>query len=290
MLVTTRELIDNAVEKHIGVGAFNVTTLSMLQGIILAAEDVNQGIIIEFATSHETRGIVTLDEIGPVMMQYAERAKVPVAVHLDHGVDLDYLKKAIDIGFTSIMYDGSALPYEENIANTLKAVEMGRKYNVMVEGELGKMAGNTLRNDMIMEERLVKRENYTNPDQAGDFVARTGLDMLACSFGNAHGIYKEPPVLDIELLHEIAEKTSIPLVMHGSSGINEEDYAKVIRNGVRKINYYTYASLAASNAVKGAFASDPVKFWKVHELAVLMREAVREKVRSAITLFSEPQI
>ena len=289
MLVTTRELIDNAVKRNIGVGAFNVTTLSMLQGIIEAAEDVGEGIIIEFATSHETRGIVTLDEIGPVMMQYARRAKVPVAVHLDHGVDLDYLKKAIDIGFTSIMYDGSRLPYEENIANTIKAVEKGRKYGVMVEGELGKMAGNTLTNDFKMEVRDVKRENYTNPDQAGDFVRKTGLDMLACSFGNAHGIYKEPPVLDIELLAEINEKTGIPLVMHGSSGVNQEDYAKVIKNGVRKINYYTYASLAASNAARGAFASDPDKFWKVHELAVLMREAVREKVRSAIILFSQPQ-
>ena len=239
MLVTTRELIDNAVKRNIGVGAFNVTTLSMLQGVIEAAEDVGEGIIVEFATSHETRGIITLDEIGPVIMQYARRAKVPVAVHLDHGVDLDYLKKAIDIGFTSIMYDGSRLPYEENIANTIKAVEMGHKY--MVEGELGKMAGNTLTNDFKMEVRDVRRENYTNPDQAGDFVRKTGLDMLACSFGNAHGIYKEPPVLDIELLAEIHEKTGIPLVMHGSSGVNEEDYAKVIRNGVRKINYYTLA-------------------------------------------------
>lgn len=289
MLVKTRELIDNAVEKNIGVGAFNVTGLEMLQGIIAAAEDVDQGIIIEFATSHETRGIVTLDEIGPIMMQYAERARVPVAVHLDHGIDLDYLKKAIDIGFTSIMYDGSWLPYEENIENTVKAVELGRKYGVMVEGEIGKMAGNTLTNDRRMEVRDVKRENYTNPDQAGDFVRKTGLDMLACSFGNAHGIYKEPPVLDIELLQEIHEKTQIPLVMHGSSGVNEEDYAKVIKNGIRKINYYTYASLAASNAVRGAFESDPNKFWKVHELAVLMREAVRAKVRSAIVLFSQPQ-
>ena len=289
MLVSTRELIDNAVKRNTGVGAFNVTTLSMLQGIIEAAEDTGEGIIIEFSTSHETRGIVTLDEIGPIMMQYARRAKVPVAVHLDHGVELDYLKKAIDIGFTSIMYDGSWLPYEENVANTVKAVEMGRKYGVMVEGELGKMAGNTLTNDKKMEDRRVKRENYTNPDQAADFVKRTGLDMLACSFGNAHGLYKEPPVLDIELLHEIREKTRIPLVMHGSSGINEEDYAKVIRNGVRKINYYTYASLAASNAVRGAFESDPARFWKVHDLVVLMREAVREKVRKAIILFTQPQ-
>ncbi|MBR5049340.1 MAG: class II fructose-bisphosphate aldolase [Erysipelotrichaceae bacterium] len=289
MLVSTRELIDNAVKRNIGVGAFNVTTLSMLQGIIEAAEDAGEGIIIEFATSHETRGIITLEEIGPIMMQYARRAKVPVAVHLDHGVELDYLRKALDIGFTSIMYDGSWLPYEENVANTIKAVELGRSYGVMVEGEIGKMAGNTLTNEKKMEVRDVKRENYTNPDQAGDFVRRTGVDMLACSFGNAHGIYKEPPVLDVELLHEIQEKTGIPLVMHGSSGVNEEDYARVIRNGIRKINYYTYASLAASDAVRNAFASEPEKFWKVHELAVLMRQAVREKVGRAITLFSQPQ-
>ena len=285
MLVSTKELIDAAMKNNAGVGAFNVTGLEVLQAIIAAAEEENTGVIIEFATVHEERGIVSLEEMGPIMMQYAKRAKVPVATHLDHGVEIDYVKKALDIGFTSVMYDGSALPYDENIANTKKVVVMAKPYGAMVEGEIGKMAGYTLTNDKELEIRDIERENFTNPDQAKDFVEKTGVDMLACSFGNSHGFYTAPPKLDFALLKEISDKTQIPIVMHGSSGVNDEDYAKVIDGGVRKINYYAYMAKEGGSAIIDAIQKEPDKAWQLHQLGVIARDAMKEHVRHAIQLF-----
>ena len=212
------------------------------------------------------------------MVAAAKRAKVPVCVHLDHCETLSYMQEALDIGFTGVMYDGSLLPYEENLANTKKAVAMAKKYNCGVEAELGSLAsregGASAGSGPV----------YTDPDQAVAFCRETGIDALAPSFGTAHGIYKSKPVLDLERVHTIAEKTGLPLVMHGGSGVSPEDYRTGIRNGLRKINYYSYMSKAGVSAVKEMLEKEEVTFF--HDLALAAQKAMEADVEKAMRVFA----
>ena len=284
MLVTAKELLREAEERKIAIGAFNVTGMATMTAILEAAEELNEPVIIDFAPVHEEIGIIELDRIGPAMVALAKASKVRVCCHLDHGVEIDYIKKALDLGFTSCMYDGSALPYEENIANTRKVVEMAKKYGATVEAELGKMAGLTLNNDHVVENRGIDRSNSTDPKQAKDFVEATGIDMLACSFGTSHGLYVKAPVLDSELVKEIHETAAIPVVMHGGSGVTDEEIRKCVANGVRKINYYTYMAKAGGEAVRDAIpAEGPVYY---HDLQVIGRKAMKQNVINAMLLFT----
>lgn len=285
MLVTSLDLMRIAEAKNQAVAAFNINSLANLQAVIAAAEELNEGIIVEFATVQQEDGIMSLEDMGPIMIMMAEKAKVPVCVHLDHGVDLDFIKQALDMGFTSCMFDASALPYEENVAKTIMAVDMARSYGVPIEAELGKMAGHTLNNEGEVENRAINRSDFTDPDQAKDYVTRTGIDMLACSFGTSHGMYTAAPKLDFDLIKEIREKTGVPVVMHGSSGVADEDYAPAINNGVRKINYYTYMAKDAGEAVVEAIKADPDKVWFHHDFDVIGRERMKQHALHAIKLF-----
>ncbi|MBQ4375381.1 MAG: class II fructose-bisphosphate aldolase [Erysipelotrichales bacterium] len=283
MLYTAKELMKEAESRGAAVGAFNVTGLANMVAILEAAEELDCPVILEYAPIHEEEGIISLERIGPAMVALAKASGAKVGVHYDHGVDLDKIKKALDMGFTSIMYDGSILPYEENIANTRKAVELAKKYGASVEAELGKMAGVTMTNDHIVEDRAVDRSNFTNPDQAKDFVERTGVDMLACSFGTVHGIYTSAPRLDTDLVIELREKAGVPIVMHGGSGVSPEDYKKVITNGVRKINYYAYMAKAGGEAVRNEMPKDGIVF--IHDLFVIAKRAMKENVKEAMIRF-----
>jgi fructose-bisphosphate aldolase class II len=212
------------------------------------------------------------------MVQAAMNAKVPVCVHLDHCENHDYLQKALDLGFTGVMYDGSTLSYDENLFNTKKAVAMARAYNCGVEAELG---------------ALPSRENgsanasgpvYTDPDEAVAFCRDSGIDALAPSFGTSHGIYKSKPVLDLDLVKIIAEKTGLPLVMHGGSGVSPEDYRTGIRNGIRKINYYSYMSKAGTGAVRELLSKKEVTFF--HDLALAAEKAMSADAEKAMRVFA----
>ena len=232
--------------------------------------------IISHAELHEE--VSPLDIIGPVMVQAAKAAKVPVCVHLDHCETLDYMARALELGFTGVMYDGSTLPYEENLANTVKAVAMARKYGAGVEAELGALAsregGGTTASGPV----------YTDPEEAVAFCRETGIDALAPSFGTAHGIYKEKPVLDLERVKVIAEKTSLPLVMHGGSGVSPEDYRTGIANGLRKINYYSYMSKAGTQAAKELLEKEDVTFF--HDLALTAQKAMETDAEKAMRVFA----
>lgn len=280
MLITLQEALKYANEKEVAIGAFNVTNLEHIQAVLETAEKLNVPTIIDFAQTHEENDVAYLDEIGPIMVLMAERAKVPVVVHLDHGVDLDYIEKSLKMGFTSMMFDGSALPYEENIKRTKKAVELARKYNVTIEAEIGKMAGITLNNDGVTENRKSDRSMYTDPSEAKDFVEKTGVDCLAASFGTVHGEYFSEPNLDFELVKELSDATGIPIVMHGGSGVSHEDYKKVIKNGVRKINYFTYMDKAGAAGIN---ENGPFKFF--NEAAKAGKEAMQKDVESAMRCF-----
>lgn len=285
MLVTLKEILQIAEEKQIAVGAFNAANLESLQANFAAAEALSVPLIIQFAQCHESW--IPLDLIGPLMVDFAKKAKVPVCVHLDHGETLEYLEEALKIGFTGIMYDASTLPYEENLANTKKAVEMAKKYGAGVEAELGSMGKRESgAGDGIGEEDDTKI--YTDPVQAKDFVAQTGIDALACSFGTTHGIYLKKPKLDFGVVREVRRQCGqIPVVMHGGSGVSREDFQEGIRAGVRKINYFTYMDKAGGNAAVeyiGALTDgEPIFFSSILAKA---REGMRENVKEAMKVFA----
>lgn len=284
MLVTLKEILAIAEERNIAIGAFNATGLEAIEAEIAAAEQLNLPVIIQFAQCHET--LVPLSTIGPIMVDMAKKASVPVCVHLDHGETLEYLEEAMKIGFTGIMYDGSVLPYEENVANSKKAVEMAKKYGASVEAELGSMGKRESGTGDGSEQDDTKI--YTDPDLAAKFVEETGIDALACSFGTTHGIYLTKPKLDFDIVKMVREKTgNIPVVMHGGSGVSKEDYCKAVEAGVRKINYFTYMDKAGGNAVvkylneleEGA----PAFFSSIFTVA---REAMKEDVKAAMKVFA----
>ena len=276
MLVNLIEILKNAEEKKCAVGAFNTPNLECVKAVLDAAERLGVPVIISHAELHEE--VSPLAVIGPVMMQAAEKAKVPVCVHLDHCETLSYMKQALDIGFTGVMYDGSTLPYEENLANTKKAVAMAKEYNCGVEAELGALASREGGG------HSASGPVYTDPDEAVAFCRETGIDALAPSFGTAHGIYKSKPVLDLERVKVIAERTGLPLVMHGGSGVSPEDYRKGIANGLRKINYYSYMSKAGTQAVKELLEKEDVTFF--HDLALAAEKAMSEDAERAMRVFA----
>ena len=277
MLVNLKEILAIAEERKCAVGAFNTPNLECLLAVIDAAQKLDTPVIISHAELHES--ISPLEKIGPVMVQTAEKACVPVCVQLDHGETLEYIERSLEIGFTGIMYDGSLLPYEENLVNTKKTVAMAKDFNAGVEAELGAMPsreGGAAASGPV----------YTDPAQAVEFCRETGIDALAPSFGTAHGIYKAKPMLDLERVRIISEKTGLPLVMHGGSGVSAEDYRRAIRAGIRKINYYTYMSNAGSRAVREILAKEDVTFF--HDLAFAAQKAMQADAEKAMNVFMHP--
>jgi fructose-bisphosphate aldolase class II len=282
MLVTLNEVLKIAEEKHYAIGAFNTPNLEGLLAVLQNAEEMHVPVIISHAQLHEE--IAPLMDIGPIMVYLAKQAKVPVCVHLDHGETLDYLQHALDMGFTSIMYDGSLLSYEENVANTKKAVAMAAVVGASVEAEIGVLGG---REAGAKQEGQKAEDLYTDPNLAKQFVDDTGIDALACSFGTAHGIYKVKPKLDFDRIAKIKELVQIPLVMHGGSGVSPEDYRTVISKGIRKINYYSYMSNAGAKAAKQLLDDREVTFY--HEIAYAAQKAMKADVRKAMSVFYNAQ-
>lgn len=277
MLVTLNEILAIAEERKCAIGAFNTPNLECITAVLSAAEKLDVPVMITHAELHES--VAPLSVIGPVMVQAARDAKVPVCVHLDHCETLSYMAEALKLGFTGVMYDGSVLPYEENVANTKIAVAMAKEYGANVEAEIGQLAsreGGT--------EENAGGPVYTDPDLAVRFCSETGIDALAPSFGTAHGIYKSKPVLDLDRVKVIAEKTKLPLVMHGGSGVSDEDYRTAIRNGIRKINYYSYMSKAGVTAVKAMLEAEDVTFF--HDLALAAQIAMEQNAEKAMRVFA----
>lgn len=229
MLVTLKEIL--SINKHKGaVGAFSTFDLFTAQGIILGAERANLPVIMMI-------GSVPLSqsgnfEIGRLMVKLAKEAKVPVAVFLDHSKSFDLCIKAIQLGFSSVMIDGSSLPFEQNVALTQKVVEAAHAVGVSVEAELGALAG-------IEDGEAVAAAKVTDPKDAIKFVELTNIDALAPSIGNAHGFYKGTPNLHYEVLSETAKLIDIPLVLHGGTGLSNEQFAKCIDLGIKKVNIGT---------------------------------------------------
>ena len=275
MLASLTEILKIAEERNVAVGSFNTPNLESLEAVLGAAEKLNVPVIVMHAQVHEYAAPLAV--IGPVMVQAARLAKVPVCVQLDHGVDVDYAETALKLGFTGIMYDGSLLPYEENLANTRKVVKMAAEFGAGVEAELGSLPSRE------GSSSAAGGPVYTDPEEAVAFCRDTGIDAFAPSFGTAHGIYKSTPKLDLDRVKVIAQKTGLPLVMHGGSGVSTEDYRTAIRNGIRKINYYSYMSRAGVRAAREMLDSQDVTFF--HDLALTAQLAMQEDAERAIRIF-----
>ncbi len=240
-LVTMDALLRSARARGIGVGAFNVGNMEMVMGAVRAAEETATPIILQIA---EVRlGHSPLSYIGPMMVQAAKEVSVDIAVHFDHGKTEDTLAKALELGFTSVMYDGSGYPLEENIARTREIVQMAKPYGATVEAELGRVGGSEDGSENTAA-------LYTDPDEAVRFCAETGIDALAVAIGNAHGNYKQAPVLSFDVLQEIRKRVEIPLVLHGGSGITDAEFQNLIRTGITKVNIATASFNALTRSVE----------------------------------------
>ena len=273
MLVTLKEILRIAEEKKIAVGSFNTPNLTSVRAVIHAAEAQKCPVILMHAQVHEAMGLCTMEEMAPIMLFFARRATVPVCVHLDHGEDLDYVRRGVELGFTSVMYDGSTLPAAENTRNTVEAVRFAHAAGVSVEGEIGSMGS---REGGGTEDTSI----YTDPAAAEEFVANTGIDALACAFGTAHGFYRSAPKLDFARLSAIVARIGVPVVMHGGSGVSPADYREVIRRGVRKINYYTYMSKAGAAAISGR------QYTQFHDALLDAQAAMQEDAGRAMRIFN----
>ena len=282
MLVNLKEILEIGKKENIAIGMFNATGFDSLQAVIGAAEELNQPVIIAHAEVHNVYNDISI--VGPAMIAAAQNAKVPVCVHLDHGTSMEMIYRALRIGFTSVMIDASALPYEENLALTKQVVEMAHAMGVSVEAELGRLVTGEAGSKEEKNTSLKAEDFYTDPEEAKAFCKETGVDALAIAFGTAHGFYTAEPKLDFDVVKNVAEATGLPLVMHGGSGVSEEGFKQSIKNGIRKINYYSYMSKAGYMAAKGVVESGKTNY--LHDVEYAAMQAMKEDVKKAIKVFS----
>ncbi|WP_329887823.1 class II fructose-bisphosphate aldolase [Pseudoramibacter faecis] len=283
MLVDLKMLVDEAARQHRAVGAFNTVNLESVRAVIDAAEKRGEPVILQHAELHETMAPLVI--IGPIMLDAAKRARVPVCVHLDHGENPAYLKQALNLGFTSVMIDASAKSFEENVAITQKVVALAGQYGASVEAELGRVIRPASGGGSDNPAHLPPDAAYTDPEAAGKFAAATGIDALAIAFGTAHGVYTVKPVLDVGRVAAVREAVGLPLVMHGGSGVSPVDYRAAIQNGIAKVNYFTYMSLAGAAGVRSILQKkkEGIRF---DEMAEAARLAMQADVERAMRLFA----
>lgn len=285
MLVNMKEILKNAQKNKYAIGCINTPNIETLRAVIHAAEELDSPIIIDHAEVHDK--IIPIEFIGPYMIEYAKKARVPVCVHLDHAKSFNFVMRAIRQGFTSIMYDCSDFEFEENIKKVQKFAKIAKELDITVEAELGVMPSGKVDTHKGEKGSDLPNagQNYTDPDLAGEFVERTDVDALAICFGTAHGIYSSKPKLDIDRLKEIREKTGdCPLVMHGASGVDKQQIQKAISNGISKVNYYSYMSTAVAPKLTKMIneSKDSVYF---HDISLYATEVMEGLSKEIISVF-----
>jgi len=248
-LVNMGELLNEARKGDWAVGSFSVANMEMVMGILMAAEEKESPVILQIAEVRLKNS--PLELIGPLMVSAAENADIPVAVHFDHGITPEVIEQALDFGFSSVMIDGSQLPIDRNIAVTKEIVETAREYGAEVEGEIGSVGGS----EDNTEDIAVR---CTSPEQALEFVAKTGVDALAVAIGNAHGNYIKKPQLRFDILESISSLVDVPLVLHGGTGLTDEDYKRCIELGIKKINIATATFNAVESRVRQEYQADRI--------------------------------
>lgn len=249
-LVSLKQILEHAERNNYAVGSFNIVDTTFLDSVMEAAEDNESPIILSMAEVHLP--YMNFESLVAATHKIISSSSVPVTLNFDHGLTSRNIKRALDNGFTSVMYDGSNLSFNENVDNTLSIVELAKKYNASVEAELGAVGGSE-GGDLEGE---VDQNKYTDLEQAINFVEQTKIDALAVAIGNSHGKYKGAPKLDFRRLELINNNLEIPLVLHGGSGLSIKDFKNAISKGIRKINYFTGMSQIALNVIRNATEMD----------------------------------
>lgn len=280
MLVNMNEVLRPAKKHHYAVGLFNAVNLELARGIIAAAEATRSPVIM--GTAEVLLPYGPLDEVSYYLIPMAKKANVPVVVHLDHGLTYDTCIKALELGFSSIMYDCSTASYEENVRRVKEMADIAHSYGATIEGELGHVGdneGSAEGSDHLADPSAF----FTDPKLAKDFVDKTGVDALAIAVGNAHGAYKLPPKLDFERIRTIASTVDVPLVLHGGSGLTDADFKQAIQDGISKVNIFTDINVAAVEAEFKKFHSMDKGLIDLIPAAV---EAVKLETSKKMKLFS----
>lgn len=253
-LINLKDLLCHARENRYAVGAFNITNLNFIDYLIDAAYEEKSPIILQVAEAHFR--YLNFEEIAPAIINSAKKVNIPICVHLDHGKSLKTIIRAIRAGFTSVMFDGSEYPLEENIKTTREIVKIAHSVGVSIEGEIGYVGGEAI-GEKAPIAHAPNKELFTSVDEAVRFQKEAGVDALAIAIGNVHGFYKGEPELDFQRLKEIKNAVNIPLVLHGGSGISDDDFRKAISLGICKINFYTGMSAAAVNRIREFLTKNP---------------------------------
>ncbi len=240
-LVNLKNILSQAETESYGVGSFDVFNIEMLKGVLDAAEEARSPVILAYAEVFEE--FIELESFAPMMIRMAQKATVPVAVHLDHATSLEFILRAVHSGFSSVMIDASEKPFKDNVAITKQVMQICRTFDVSVEAELGHVSGG---------EGLYNNDEYiyTDVSEAKMFVEETDVDALAVAIGTVHGVYKSTPKLSIDRLKAIKDIVKIPLVLHGGSGLTDGDFRNTIANGVSKVNIFTDLMLAAQESLR----------------------------------------
>ena len=275
-LANTIDILRHAEKNSYAVGAFNCMNLEFLNGILEGAERMRSPVILNIAEVHFP--YVNIEQITPAIQYMANNVCVPVVLNLDHGLSVETVVRAIRCGFSNVMYDASKKSLEQNIEETRLVVRMAHAVGVSVEAELGRVGGAEGGG-----KARARREFFTNPDEAERFVTETGVDSIAVAVGNAHGFYEETPELDFDLIATLRQRTGIPLVLHGGSGIPDEDFRRAIALGIRKINYFTEMSKLAADRVRELIrASDE---YLLHDLVLEAKNRIRDVVMERIRVW-----
>jgi len=256
-LVNMRDLLSRAEKGNYAVGSFSIANMEMLMGAIKAGEELSSPMIIQIAEVRLNHSPLYM--IGPMMVAAAREAKIPVAIHFDHGLTLEKIRQALQIGFTSVMIDGSKCSLKENMKLTREVIDEARKYNADVEAEIGRVGGSEdgSENLSIL---------CTGVNEAREFFDATGVDALAVAIGNAHGVYLENPKLNFDILDKINKSVNVPLVLHGGTGISDDDFRKCISLGIRKINIATATFASVEESVRKLYEEPgKVDYFKLHE-------------------------
>lgn len=269
-LVTSEKMLLDAQKNGYAVGAFNAENMEMVKAIIAAAEELKAPVMIQTTPSTVKYG--TLETFVAIVAAEAKKATVPVCLHLDHGSSFDLAVRAIKEGYTSVMIDGSKLPFEENIEVSRRVVEVASPNGLPVEAELGKVGGKE-------DDLVAVADTNTDPEEAKIFVEKTGISSLAVAIGTAHGFYVGTPVLDKERLSQIRQVVDIPLVLHGASGLSDEDVRDCVKRGICKVNFATELRVAYTDAGKKLLAEKPDTF-DPKKLGEVGMAAVKELVKS----------
>lgn len=276
MLVSLNDVLPRAKAEHYAVGLFNTVNLEMAEGVIAAAEELRAPLII--GTAEVLTPYASLEHLSTFLIPMAKKASVPIVIHFDHGLTLDMVKKAINLGFTSVMYDCSTDDYYSNMGRVRCLVQYAHERGVSVEGELGHVGANeaSAENHGPNDSSI-----YTDPAQAKEYAEATGVDALAVAIGTAHGAYKAKPKLDFDRLETIAGMVKTPLVLHGGSGLSDDDFRKSIAKGIAKVNIFT--------DINTAFADQAAKMYKPGmgqtDLMLGVKEAVKQATMEKMMLF-----